>query len=84
MKANSLYVIYDAKAEFYRGPYVFRNKADAGRAFGRMAADKQSQVGQHPEDFIMYEVGTFNDLTGEVEQCAHVSLGKAIDYVAKV
>lgn len=83
MKNNILYAILDNKAEFYRGPYCARSRAEALRDFQRVANETETQIGRHPEDFTLYVIGEFNDITGEVIPHAHASLGKAVDYVQK-
>lgn len=78
---NKVYTIYDSKAGYYNRPFVCRTKGEALRLFQQAANDIQTQVGQYPEDFILFEVGTWDDLKGEVQHETHISLGKAIDYV---
>lgn len=78
---TKFYSIYDAKAGFYNKPFLARTKGEALRMFQQAANDTQTQIGLYPEDFILYEIGTFNDLTGDIAHETHISLGKAIDYV---
>jgi len=83
MKQSNLYTIHDSKAEFYRPPFVARSKGEAIRMFAQGANDKETQLAQHPEDFTLYQIGTFDDITGQIHHEPHISLGKAIDYVRK-
>jgi hypothetical protein len=78
-----LYTVYDSKAAWYRQPFYARTRGEAIRAFEEAANDKQTQVGLHPEDFVLYEVGAFDDLTGQIDGSDHTSLGKAVDYIKR-
>jgi len=80
---NKFYTIYDSKAGYYTRPFTARTKGEALRMFQQAANDVQTQVGQYPEDFILFEIGTWDDITGNIEHQAHISLGKALDYVEK-
>lgn len=58
--------IYDKKAESWSFPCQADNKASALRMFADLVSDKRNLVGQHPEDFDLYIVGSFCLLTGTV------------------
>lgn len=65
-----LFSVFDAKARVYLAPFVARSAVDAKRQLEAAKADSsfmQTPVGQHPEDFELYQVGTFDDETGELE-----------------
>jgi len=83
MKHSIIYTIHDTKAELYHPPRIARTKADAIRSFTMGANDKDTQLGHHPEDFVLYQIGTYDDLTGQITPTPHLSLGKAIEYVTK-
>mgnify|MGYP000615718505 CR=1 FL=1 len=77
-----VYTIYDSKAELYCTPFYHRSKGGCLRMFQDMANDRNSQIGQHPEDFTLFEVGEFDDQTGmgqEYEAKVHVAF--ALDMV---
>jgi len=78
---TKMYTIYDSKAGFYNRPFTARTKGEALRLFQQAANDKTTQIGEYPEDFILFEIGSFDDLTGNLAHESHISLGKAIDYV---
>ena len=57
-----MYSIYDAVAEVFHKPFTAHNDADAYRGFLRGAEEhKASKV-----DFFLYNVGEWNDATGEM------------------
>ena len=59
--------------------------AAAGAALGSRGAvngDKSAAVAAHPEDFIMYKIGMFDDQKGEYLPMEHVQLARGKDLVA--
>lgn len=77
---KGMYVIFDCKAEYYKPPFVMRSKGEVIRAFTDLCNDKESAVGQHPEDYILYHIADWYESTGQIDIIVPVSLGKAIDY----
>jgi len=64
---KEVYSIYDSKCEFYTQPFMVRAKGEAIRAFSDLANDDKTQVGQHPEDFTLFQLATFDENTGKYE-----------------
>ena len=60
MKIN-LYVIYDVKAAFYNKPFYFQNDSIALRAFTDLANEESTDIAKHPEDFILFAIGEYDD-----------------------
>lgn len=61
---SQVFSIYDTKAEAYAPPFFMARPELALRAFRDLAADVQSQVNKHPEDYVLYLIGEFDDATG--------------------
>lgn len=82
---TKVYSVYDDKAALWLPPFCFRNDAEAMRAFTATARDTNTSIGQHPADFCLFNVGEFNDATGELI-CASPkqSLGYAVEMLAVV
>ena len=59
------YSVYDEKAENFGTPFFMKNEEMANRAYGDLVNDPQSTVHRHPGDYKLYEVGKFEDTTGE-------------------
>lgn len=57
------YVIFDTKAEIYNKPFYFLNDKIALRAAQDLIDDPQTDVHKHPEDFMMFHIGTYEDET---------------------
>ena len=79
-----VYTIYDTGAEAYMSPFFMHANGLATRAFADMANDPNHPVGQHPEDYALFEIGRFDDSTGIIEMNdQHNPLGVAIEYKRK-
>jgi hypothetical protein len=59
--------IYDEKSEIYTYPATANTEADAQRQFIKECKNEKSMLNQHPEDFKLYLIGSFNDATGLIE-----------------
>jgi hypothetical protein len=60
-----MYVAYDCKSESYTPPMLHLARGDAIRSFTQAVNDKSTLVGLNPEDFTLFEVGTYDERTGE-------------------
>lgn len=79
---HRIFTVYDAKAEFYSKPFFARSTGEALRQFQEAANDEQNSIGRYPEDYAIFEIGEFDELTGAINVMdAFKSLGRGIDYV---
>lgn len=77
---KNIFTVYDCKGDSYLKPFVMRTVNEAIRAFETTANDPQSGISQHPEDYTLFHIGTWNELKGEVQPLkAHAALAKAVD-----
>jgi len=53
--------IYDAKTKVFSLPQYQVTLGSILRSFGDLVNDGQSMVSKHPEDYQLYEVGTWDD-----------------------
>jgi len=63
----NLYSVYDEKAQHFGYMFFRKTHAEAIRYFSDGARDKQTILGQHPEDFVLYHLGTVDEQNGFVE-----------------
>ena len=63
----NVYTIFDVKAQFYNKPFYLANDSVAVRTFSDLANDPQTDVAKHPEDYILFALGTYNDETAKIE-----------------
>lgn len=79
---HRVFTIYDCKAEMYLQPFCFKTVGQASRAFEESCNDINHQFNKHPEDYTLFELGTYDDNTAAFEIGATPNaLGKAIEYV---
>lgn len=77
-----LYTIFDTKVQAYLRLFPLRSNGEATRMFADMANDPNNQIGQHPEDYVLYCVGEFDDARGIITAfTVHETLCKAIEMV---
>lgn len=70
-----VYSFYDAKAQMFSVPFFLHSDGQAVRAAIDMGEDLSTRIGRHPEDFILYRIGTFDDGNAVVTAMAPESLG---------
>lgn len=61
-----IFSVLDVKAAAYLPPFFLRNENEARRVFGDACNDANHQFGRHPEDYICYRVGIWDDAVGAV------------------
>ena len=72
--------VYDEKAEAFITPFFLPKTGMATREFQRACNDKTHQFGQNPHDYTLFQVGTYDIDTGELEADKH-PVGNGIQYV---
>lgn len=77
-----MFLIYDTKAEYYKPPILFRTKGDAIRWFTSMVSSNDNELGKNPEDFNLFYIGEFDEITGKIiENTAKECVGCGIEFV---
>lgn len=79
---RGIYAIKDVKTAFWQ-PWVHHNDNSALREFSTMV-NGDNVVGEHPGDFELWKLGTYDDLTGAISPSLEFvvsasSLKKVID-----
>jgi hypothetical protein len=74
---TKMYVIFDSKAKVYNKPFFMLNDALARRAITDLANDLTTDVGRHPEDFILFTVGEYDDETATLDPIPPQVLARA-------
>lgn len=63
---QKLFAIYDSKASYFLTPWPCRNIGIARREFASACNNPESAMGKFPLDFVLYEIGEYNDTDGQV------------------
>lgn len=64
---QKLYAVYDTKASYYMTPWPCRNIGIARREFASACLKRDSALGQFPADYVLYEIGVYNDNDATIE-----------------
>ena len=64
---EKIYAVLDAKAEVFMPLFQARTPGAAERSFTDVVNSENHQFSQHPEDFILYELGTIDVDVGVIE-----------------
>ena len=75
---------FDSCAAVYDRPFVAQSDGVAVRSFGDIAKDVKHPIGAHPEHYMLFRVGSFNDGTGEIVPVVPFCVCKAHELVAVV
>lgn len=76
--------VYDAKVGAYAQPWFVPTPGAAIRAFGDVVADKSSDIAKHPEDYSLFELGTWIPDKGRFEPfVAPVQIATALQFVER-
>jgi len=54
------FAIRDVKADAFNLPFFQTTRASAIRNFADLSSDPQSTIARHPEDFQLYEIGSYD------------------------
>lgn len=77
-----MFAVYDSKTEAYFPPFYNTTNAAALRDFADKVNTPNHHWARHPEDFSLFCVGVYDDLTAVITPMSpHQTLGKAIEYV---
>lgn len=77
-----IFTIYDSKAEAFISPFYERSTGLAIRAFEDACNTPEHQFNKYPEDYTLFELGEFNELTAGFElKDSPQSLGLAMLFI---
>lgn len=76
---NRIYRVRDQRAEAYLQPFFAVNDNVAIRLLEQAMSDPESQFRRYSEDYILFDVGEENQVTGDVSGTTHRCVIKLID-----
>lgn len=77
-----LFSVYDCKVQTYSVPHACKNRLEAARDMGDILKEGTHRFALHPEDYTLFEMGSFDLTTGEyVIEKTPISVGKLLDYL---
>lgn len=78
---DKVYAVLDVKMNLFLPPFTSRNTGTAIRAFGDMYNNPASPFGKHPEDYVLYEIGSMDCEKGTLTGSNPHVIAKALDFV---
>lgn len=75
------FAVFDSKAASYGNPMFITNSGLALRGFSDACADPKSAMAQHPEDYSLYEIGSYEPNSGmlkPVDPPVHVASAASV------
>jgi len=72
--------LYDRATEAYAPIMTVNTRNEALRSFRQAVNDPQTPIHTNPTDYELYQLGTFNDQTGEINTDAPDLIGRAEDF----
>lgn len=67
MSKQTVFSVLDTAASAFGNPFVVPHVGVAVRAFSdQVNSDSPNDISRHPEDFALYELGTYDTTTGVI------------------
>ncbi|AXL14677.1 nonstructural protein [Microviridae sp.] len=73
------FAVHDSKAGAYLRPFFEISKGSAIRAISDAVNTPDHQFNRHAADFTLFEIGGYDDATGDLTAVPHVNLGCLIE-----
>lgn len=80
----SVYTIYDVASGVYMRPFFAKADGEAMRSFADLAVDPQHPVGAHPSDYTLFNIGSYDDNTGQIQGGPPLKLMTALEGISAV
>lgn len=77
-----VFSIYDGKIKSFLKPFVDQHTGQALRSFEEACREPSSPFAKFPSDFVLYEVGTFDSETGNLESYSpKIQIATPIEFI---
>lgn len=81
---HKMFAVFDSKAEAYTHPLIFKTTGEAIRMFTDETSNPNSQVCKHPEDYTLFEIGSYDDATASFDILpTPKSIGTALEFASR-
>ena len=78
-----VFTIFDSAAGAYLRPFLLRSNGEAMRTFQNECMNADSPLSQHPEDYSLYRIGSYDDNKGELYPEDRFCLATAMEVIAQ-
>ena len=79
-----IFSVLDTKAQAYMNPVSCATAGVALRTFEDSVNDPSSPFHKHPEDYILFQVGSFDETTGIITPSNGEAVAKGVDLIKEV
>ena len=81
-----LFAVVDRVSGIFDGPHKAVNEAQFLRGVSDLVNRKDTELSNHPEDFYVVELGTYNDSTGDIIplDAGPTRIADATDFIQEV
>ena len=62
-----IFAIYDSKIKDFANPFYLHHEGEAIRGFTEIVNDPSTKLNKYPEDFALFELGTYESTTAHFE-----------------
>lgn len=77
-----VYSVFDSKIEAYLQPFFMQAKGQAIRGFSDLVNDKNHVFGKHPEDYCLFELGSYDDSSAKFDLNKNpLSIGVGVEFL---
>lgn len=66
------YSVFDRKTLAYGQPFFSHQDGAAVRILTDAAHDQNTMIGKHPEDFVLFKIGSYDDQLGQLSPIAPI------------
>jgi len=73
--------LFDTKSSFFNTPFFFMYEGQAIRACMDLGSDTNTTIGRYPADYVLFDLGSFDDQSGELVQSMPRSLGPVSSFL---
>lgn len=79
----TVFSIFDSAAAAYTRPFYCAADAQAVRMFSDLVANKETEVGKHPEDYALVRIGIFDDANAKLDAEKVLTLVTGLEIAAR-
>ncbi|AXL14703.1 nonstructural protein [Microviridae sp.] len=69
---HKAFSVFDDKANCFMPPFFQHTTAMANRVFADAVRTKDHPFQTNPDDYTLYEIGTFDDTSGQIMPCKKI------------
>jgi len=77
---HHIFTVFDSKAKAYLTPFFLHEDGMAIRVFSDCINDKTHMFGKHPEDYTLFNIGSWNDDKAKFLTNNPISLGNGLEF----